>query len=186
MKCQQKWSNILGNINNWKEVFETPFKVTRDPKLQYFQFKFIHFLIPTNTFLYKIGKKDTEMCFFCNEFPERLIHLFWECEKVIQFWIHVIDWLNSTLCKNNSITLKVKDICFGFSNDPSMLITLIIILAKSFIFNRKYKEDKNLNLSALKNYVHTFYVTEECIAITKGSTDQVKLKWKNMFVTLTP
>ena len=186
LKCQQKWSNILGNINNWKEVFETPFKVTRDPKLQYFQFKFINFLIPTNTFLYKIGKKDTEMCFFCNEFPERLIHLFWECEKVIQFWIHVIDWLNSTLCKNNSITLKVKDICFGFSNDPSMLITLIIILAKSFIFNRKYKEDKNLNLSAFKNYVHTFYVTEECIAITKGSTDQVKLKWKNMFVTLTP
>ena len=126
------------------------------------------------------------MCFFCNEFPERLIHLFWECEKVKQFWIHVIDWLNSTLCKNNSITLKVKDICFGFSNDPSMVISLIIILAKSFIFNRKYKEDKNLNLSAFKNYVHTFYVTEECIAITKGSTDQVKLKWKNMFVTLTP
>ena len=63
LKCQQKWSNILGNINNWKEFFETPFKVTRDPKLQYFQLNLFIFLFQQTPFYIKLAKK-IQKCVF--------------------------------------------------------------------------------------------------------------------------
>ena len=51
-------------------------KCCRDTYLINFQHKFLHRVIPTNTFLFKIHIKDTKLCSFCNVEDETVEHLF--------------------------------------------------------------------------------------------------------------
>ena len=55
------------------------FRTTRNTKLQNFQFKLSHRITATNSFLFKCGLKETELCTFCTETNESLLHLFQEC-----------------------------------------------------------------------------------------------------------
>ena len=177
-KCQQKWTTLLEYSPQWDEVHHVPFKTTKDPNLQYFQYKFIHFLIPTNTFLCKIKKKNSDICFFCNEEHENILHLLWDCSKVKLFWNNIIIWLNSTFY--NPVTLSCKDICFSLILGKA-LISFIIILAKKFIFNNKCKEVPLLSITAFKEFVYSYFKTEKAIAIRNGSLDDLNKKWVNMF-----
>jgi len=63
-----------------------PFYCTKETKLQAFQFKLLHRRIATNDYLYKIGISLTDICTFCEQKKESLIHLFWDCEFVQTFW----------------------------------------------------------------------------------------------------
>ena len=40
------------------------FCITKDTKLQNFQFKIWHRILPVNSFLYKCGLTETELCIF--------------------------------------------------------------------------------------------------------------------------
>ena len=55
------------------------FLLQKDTKLQDFQYKLIHRILITNSFLYKCGLKETELCTFCTETKESLVHIFGEC-----------------------------------------------------------------------------------------------------------
>ena len=46
-------------------------------------------LLSVNSFLYKCGLKETELCTFSMETKENLLHLFWNCNLVKQFWFAV-------------------------------------------------------------------------------------------------
>jgi hypothetical protein len=46
------------------------FLLQKDTKLQDFQYKLIHRILITNSFLYKCGLKETELCTFCTETKE--------------------------------------------------------------------------------------------------------------------
>ena len=59
-------------------------------KLKDFQFK----ILVTKSFLHKINKIDNNICSLCGEYPETLIHLFFECEKAKQFWTLFKEWSN--------------------------------------------------------------------------------------------
>ena len=100
---QRKWDQELNFQNrteiDWKFVYSYPFKVTKETKLLNFQFKFIHRRIATNSFLFKIGKSNTEKCTLCNAETESHIHLFWECYYTQSFWNELKNWLNRELAK---------------------------------------------------------------------------------------
>lgn len=53
----------------------------------------------TNTFLTKIGIKDLNTCIFCRENNETLLHLFYECQYVSQFW-QTLETFIKTICSN--------------------------------------------------------------------------------------
>ena len=88
LKSQNKWITELNHQDNfgWKFVFDLPFYLTKDSKLQWFQFKIVHRIIGTNHLLSKMGLKENDYCSFCNQYPETSAHLFWECTHVDIFW----------------------------------------------------------------------------------------------------
>jgi hypothetical protein len=49
------------------------FCITKDTKLQNFQFKLLHRILPVNSFLYKCGRKETELCTFLHENKGKLV-----------------------------------------------------------------------------------------------------------------
>ena len=73
--------NIQDNFG-WEFVFDLPFYLTKYSKLQWFQFKIVHRIIETNHLLSKMGLKEHDYCSFCNQYPETIEHLFWDCTHV--------------------------------------------------------------------------------------------------------
>ena len=78
-KYLDKWENkmqINFNLCKWSLVFKVPFTCTVDTKLRWFQFRLIHRILGTNSFLFKMNKVDSNACVFCKNEEETLIHLF--------------------------------------------------------------------------------------------------------------
>ena len=82
--------NLKKQVPNVKTVYELPFKVTVENKLRSFQFKLIHYIIPTNLSLYKMSIKDSPRCNHCPFQNKTLVHMFFECPDVKIFWKDII------------------------------------------------------------------------------------------------
>jgi hypothetical protein len=81
-----KWEEILGiDTADCSIYFRILKKCCRDTYLINFQYKFLHRVIPTNTFLFKIHIKDTKLCSFCNVEDETVEHLFSNCPLIFPF-----------------------------------------------------------------------------------------------------
>ena len=107
---QHKWLQDCDNLDdenafNWELAYRMAQKCTKSTKLIEFQFKFLHRRIPTNNFLFKIGKKENDNCTFCHRCSETLIHLFWSCHVTSSFWKRVADWLRDNLPLSDEYTL---------------------------------------------------------------------------------
>ena len=71
---------------DWKSVYLLPFKCTKITKLITFQFKLLHRRLAPNSFLKKIGVKESDLRTFCKTEAESLIHLSWSCGVTSIFW----------------------------------------------------------------------------------------------------
>jgi hypothetical protein len=49
LKCEEKWTEALNVILNWKEIYRLPFITTKGSKLQWFQYRIIHRILGTNS-----------------------------------------------------------------------------------------------------------------------------------------
>jgi hypothetical protein len=75
-----KWEELLDiEITVCSEYFVIMKRPCRDTYLRNFQFKFLHRIIATNSFLYKIKLKDTHLCTSCKANNETIEHLFFDC-----------------------------------------------------------------------------------------------------------
>ena len=97
---QRKWEEEFDisndqNVVDWNAVYLMPYKCTIDVKSQYFQYRFIHRILPTNDFLCKIGIVESDKCTFCSLEKESIKHLMWSCDKISEFWKEVIKWLKN-------------------------------------------------------------------------------------------
>ena len=65
IKGISKWKSDMETDINFSDVFCNLYLVTNDSKLKNFQYKLLHRTLPTNTFLVKIGIKNSDLCIFC-------------------------------------------------------------------------------------------------------------------------
>ena len=82
-----KWINEIGDIqiDEWKKINEK-LNYIKEVKLRDFQFMINNCILVTHSFLFKIKKKDTNRCSYCNQEAESNTHLFLVCGKVVEFW----------------------------------------------------------------------------------------------------
>ena len=81
------------DLIDWTAVYLSLFRCTKVTKVIIFQFKPLHHRLATNSFLKKIGIKETDLCTFCKSEVENLIHLFWYCRVTSQFWQGFRQWM---------------------------------------------------------------------------------------------
>lgn len=61
----KKWCEILDQPDlDWKKVYNLPFKVTKNTKLQWLQYRINHHILVTNHFLSKVKIIDNPDCTF--------------------------------------------------------------------------------------------------------------------------
>ena len=100
-----KWEKLLNcEITNWSKYFIILKKSCRN-----FQFKLLHRIIPTNSFLHKIKLKNTNLCTFCIIQDENIAHLFFDC-PVTQFFLKFLSKQLKQYYKNFIFDIKEKRI----------------------------------------------------------------------------
>ncbi len=178
-KTIRKWSRVINQEieeTTFGEFFNHLYKITKSTKLQNFQYKLLHNIIPTNTFLCTIHIKDTDKCTFCKECPETVCHLFFCCTKVANFWKEVKDWIfNKTGIR---IHLVKQDILLG--KPTGVIITeLLILISKYYIYTSRVKEAP-LKIEHYINKVKEIYHIEYEIAKTSQRVFQFRQRWAVM------
>lgn len=108
ISAEQKWENILNKYDiEWKNIHFHCTKHTKNTKLCWFQYRIIHRILGTNTFLYKIKVKDCNLCTFCKEERETIEHLLWECHKISDLWHELNRWIFEMTCIEIPLNLEI-------------------------------------------------------------------------------
>ena len=161
-KAMVKWQSDL-NLDldeNWGIHFNKLYYTTDDSKLLNFHFKLFHRIIYTNSRLFKCGLSETELCTFCSEQRETLLHLFYECSHVRTFLLQLRDSINS----NCNIVLDLepdKWILNQFTGTPTEIdcLSLCAIIAKHYIYCCKIKGNLP-NITVFKKKLNSYRAKE--------------------------
>lgn len=137
-KYETKWENELNlDVDRfwWKLHNRAIFKISTDVQIQWFQYRIVHRILTTNVFLKRIGIVQSDLCSFCDLYPENLSHIFWECTYVEELWNSFFEWINDQT--NMMIDANIVDILFGKLSKHKNIINLLIILVKRHIYKKR-------------------------------------------------
>ena len=150
-QCKIKWAQnfpLFTRVDHtiWPRIFETPYKITRETRLQSFQYRLIHRIIPCNKWLYNITVKKSSKCAFCDN-EDDLLHYFIYCHKTDLFWKCFFNWWYAISDITIDETLE-EHILFGYpgNSDVEKVLNYCVLLAKWFIHCKKIQEKSDLDL----------------------------------------
>ena len=141
-KSEAKWEidfHEHHDIEWWFKQNTLIKSVTDDIYLRWFQYRIVHRIIGTNSFLYKIKLKASNLCTFCSQDSETILHIFWACSVTSQIWINFVHWIKYKL--NIDTELNETDVILGKCKvtESNRGLNLVICVIKSYIYKEKIK-----------------------------------------------
>ena len=162
-------------LTNILQHFKIPFTCCSDTHLQWFQTRINHRILGTNFLLKKMNIKDNDLCSFCRNEQETILHLFYEC-PIVNVFVKNLEILINTHCPNTPLNLRAKDIIFG-NRFYSKILNTILILAKYYIF--KTRETNHLpNINIFKSNIRNRYKMDQQIAKSNMNGSMNDELWK--------
>ena len=105
-KCNEIWINDLKTtVDNLPDIYSMSLCITKDAKLQSFQFKLLHIVLPCSSYLYKCG-------LYAWKLKNNMLHLFRNCNLVQHFWFYVNNFLKIYVI---TLSSNAKKITIGIS-----------------------------------------------------------------------
>ncbi len=168
-----KWENELQiDIPDMSKYFIMNKKCSVNTYLFNFQYRFLHRVIPTNDFLHKIHLIDTNLCTFCRSDVETVHHLFYDCNITNNFLNLFFNCL-----KNYYQELEMKkDVFFLGIPNNDILLNLLLIIAKNFIFKCKL-DDKHPHIIGLKRKIGDIFNLELFISKKNFREEKLRQLW---------
>lgn len=155
--CCIKWNaTIIGPTTDdeWSKIFQWPYQISRETRLQSLQYKIIHRTINCNKKLFDMKLKDSPRCSYCDEIDD-IPHFFIKCEKVKLLWCKFFDWWNGLGYPYVHFTgnLGERDFLFGLSNgaDYTTALNFCMLHIKNYIYRQRLFNDNDMELEAIKN-----------------------------------
>ena len=112
-------------VSNWEPAYLMALTVHKKHPTDWVCLNcYLHRRIPTNDFLFKIGRKENDNCTFCNNSSETLIYLFWSCHVTSSF-LEKRDWLASKHSSDNWQIQLIEHHCTGFEARASFYRILV-------------------------------------------------------------
>ena len=145
------WKHAKQNLYSieeeaWKTIYYSPFQIFIGTKLQWFQIRINHRILPTKNFLYTIKYIQSPNCNFCQE-EETINHMFWNCQESQSLIREFSRWLNN---KNIHLTFVEELFIFNIGNNYSMVELQIFIIIKYCMYTAKRLSQRLLLVTLLK------------------------------------
>ena len=174
--CKQSWFEkhfVAFNDKTWKNIYTLAKYLTQDTKLVEFQFKIIHRVYATDSYVAKFDETVNETCIKCDQI-NNIPHFFVDCIKVQQFWLDFKGWINNI--EGKIIDLKTIDIIFGIIQTCTFRINFLLLHAKWWIHvNREQKQ--NILFLPFLSYIKKIMYIEKQIALGRQSLTLYNLRF---------
>ena len=155
--CCIKWNDTLTepiSEEEWSNIFQRPYLILRETKLQSLQYKTIHRIINCNKKLFDMKIKDTPKCSYCDEIDD-IPHFFIKCERVNVLWCNFFEFWNSVGYPNVNFAedLGENDILFGLPNyaDYKAVLNFCMLHIKNYIYRQRIFSENVMQLEAIQN-----------------------------------
>ena len=182
-KYIDKWNRDLEEDNifeslNLEKINCLVFKITKDVKLRWLQYRFLHRILPTNILLHKMKIVVSPLCTFCNNELETYCHLFFECLHVRTFVSSLQEWIDNTC--DAVCTINLKNILFGYPCKAGNIENIVFLLLKQYIYFCRYKNKKPC-LIEFKRHFGIYYRAEKQMYKNNGTFLRRWLLWHSLF-----
>lgn len=190
VSSQVKWNTLFplqemhedSLQQHWRWIYRLPYRTARDTKLQAFQFRLLHRIIPCNKYLKNIRIRQDDQCPNCDE-QDSLQHFFFNCPKVHDFWTKLAHWLH----QNTPLNLQpsLKNILFGFPVElpADRAINFIILFTKFFIYRQRLFHQTELDLLHLLMELRIRLRLERYICDLEGKPNKMNI-WKHLLTAM--
>ena len=118
----------------WENIHLTCFITILDNQIIWLQYRILHNILGTKALLHQIKKVGNNLCHFCNNTPETLIHVFAGCQYSAEIWVALKHWINQET--GSAFDNDKKSLLLGFwgRGDIAFSLNAIILVARSYIF----------------------------------------------------
>ena len=154
--------------------------LTNDISLLIFKYNFLHrnTITNRNLHLWDITRNSanprSENCSFCNNFPETIEHLFYDCLQSKTLWDNIFNWISR--CNGINISFSRAEILLGGAPSVLNIFNLIFIIVLKYIYSCRCQE-KPLNFFVIKYIIKNTYEIEKLLATESNKLGQFLHKW---------
>ena len=190
----QKWHNIYNELsekpdNKWIEIFKMNFNISRDTKLQSFQYRINHRILACNNWLKQIKIKDSNRCTFCNEI-DTIQHFLLHCHRTNHFWNSFRNWWNrisniGIVFPHFTSNTDEINILFGFpgGTENGLVLNYCAWYAKYYIYLQKLNTQVNIDFYQSLPFLKQKLEIEKKIN-QKNNTENKFNKFTNIYENL--
>ena len=176
---RERWQKDLGSHledSFMQEAYITARKLTTIGKLRSFQYRLIRRALVLNTHLFRWKLKDSEMCYYCEDQPETIAHIFFECAEVACFWKNIEGFVQS-FDPNVVLDLSLSNVIFNKIAPRRLhIINFLCIVFKQFIYRQRCLK-LSLSKYAFINYVNEIKNSEKYYAVKSNKFNIHQKKW---------
>ena len=137
----------------------------------------LHRYLPVNSVLFKYQLVQDNLCTFCHLENETIIHLLYECELVKKLWDEIQTWL--AINASTDLKLSPSNIILGDFTTPTILVNLITLLCKRYIFLCKSNNKLHV-LSGLLGFLKFNYLVGKGICLKRSRIDSLFNRWEKL------
>ena len=175
--CCNRWEIIFNEKIDWKRCFSVIQQIN-DTKLKWFQLRIVHRILATNVILKEMGIMQSNVCGFCNQDRDSIVHCLWDCTYVQSFWNDVNNFFQTNCVNAHYLTFSKHLILFGFDKTSRCEKTFdfILLFAKFFIYQMKF-ENTTPNLLSFRRRLKRRYDIELYNQKLKMNSVAFKTAW---------
>ena len=179
--CCELWSQELKTDfhelqDKWPVLHDQIRSISVATKLRWLQYRLLNRYLTTNVRRSKWDKTITHLCTFCQEFPETIVHLMWECKEVKLLWKALTKWMG--------YYYKIKIACDlpliilnNYTGPSKKFANMVILVMKQYIYSSKCKQESP-HFVGFINCLDYWYQLEKYEMFEKDSFNQFMKKWK--------
>ena len=173
----KNWENILNKEINWKMIFGKVNKI-REVKLKWFQMKICYRVLVTNSILKNMGITESNLCNFCRQERDTIMHYMWECTMIQQFWKDFTKTFHDSCTNSSRLKLTPGVILFGVDDNIKTDEGFDFILIHTKFFIHKCRINKTRpQIESWKREMNQLFTLDRYTNKLEMSLDKFQKKW---------
>ena len=163
--------------NSLTNVYMMPFLITQEVKLQMFQLKIIHNMLPTRRSLFRARLSYSDSCRACQTEPETFPHMLFQCNTISAFWIAFQQWWRERTLRTFELN-ECNEIYGWYDTQFKDVLNYVTLVAKYLIFCC-FQDNTAITFDRFPSFLSNKIYTLRQIALKNKQLEEFNKKWKN-------